>query len=42
MRRWQYLKTLTLAELVSYMERELGDSVPVDWAEWLSELIEEE
>ena len=41
-RRWQYLKTLTLSALVEYMERELGDSVPVDWAEWLSELIEEE
>ena len=41
MRRWQYLRTLTLAQAVAYLERELGDSVPVDWAEWLSELIEE-
>lgn len=42
MRRWQYLKTLTLAELAAYMEQELGDSIPVDWTEWLSELIGEE
>lgn len=42
MRRWKYLQTLSLAELISYMERELGDSVPCDWSEWLSELIEED
>lgn len=42
MRRWQYLKTLTLAAMVEYMERELGDSVPAVWSEWLSELIEED
>lgn len=43
MRRWEYIKTIrTLAEMAAYLEREIGDGVPVDFQEWLSELIEED
>ena len=42
MRRWEWLRKLTLAEAVNYFERELSDGVPIDFAEWLSELIDEE
>lgn len=42
MRRWEYIKTIrTLAEMAAYLEQEIGDGVPADFVEWLSEWIEE-
>lgn len=41
MSRFEYIKTLNLEEMISYMEQEIGDGVPTDIREWLSERIEE-
>lgn len=42
MRRFEFIRTLNLAQMAAYFDRELGGSLPVDFQEWLSELIEEE
>ena len=38
--RLDLLRTLPAGPLAEYLEREIGDSVPVDWLGWLTEPIE--
>lgn len=38
--RLDFLRTLSAAGLAKYLEQELGDSVPVDWYDWLTEEVE--
>lgn len=37
--RFDYLQTMTAAQLTDYLTRELGDGEPVDWYEWLNEEV---
>lgn len=38
--RLDQIRTLPMRALAEYLEREIGDSVPVDWLGWLTEPIE--
>lgn len=37
--RWMILRLLGPEELAAWLARELDDGVPVDWGEWLREVI---
>lgn len=37
--RFDYLQTMTAAQLADYLARELADGVPCDWAAWLNEEV---
>lgn len=38
--RLDLIRTMPIRALAEYLEREIGDSVPVDWLGWLTESIE--
>lgn len=38
--RLDLIRALPMRALAEYLEREIGDSVPVDWLGWLMETIE--